>query len=69
MSAMPDSKSPLAASAVGAAQWAEIKRLYPSVPLRLATFADTRSYISEDSPADFDRALNNFLSELAAAGR
>ena len=67
MSALPDSKSPLAASAVGVAQWAEIKRLYPSAPLRLETFADTRSYISEDSPAEFDRALSNFLSGLAAA--
>jgi pimeloyl-ACP methyl ester carboxylesterase len=67
MSALPDAKSPRASSAVGAAQWAEIKRLYPSVPLNLATFADTRSYISEDSPAEFDRALNNFLSGLAAA--
>src|SRR5256714_2484137 len=67
MSAMPDGKSPLAGRAVGAAQWAEIKRLYPSIPLRLAAFADTRSYISEDSPAEFDRALNNFLSGLAAA--
>lgn len=67
MSALPDAKSPRASSAAGAAQWAEIKRLYPSVPLNLATFADTRSYISEDSPAEFDRALNNFLSGLAAA--
>jgi len=67
MSALPDSKSPLAGRAVGAAQWAEIKRLYPSIPLRLETFADTRSYISEDNPAEFDRALSNFLSDLAAA--
>ena len=68
MSALPDSKSPLAGRAVGAAQWAEIKRLYPSIPLRLETFADTRSYISEDNPAEFDRALSNFLSGLADAG-
>lgn len=64
MIALPDAKSPLAASAVGNAQWAEIKRLYPSIPLNLATFADTRSYISEDSPAEFDRTLSNFLSGL-----
>ena len=64
MIALPDAKSPLAASAVGGAQWAEIKRLYPSIPLTLATFADTRSYISEDSPAEFDRTLGNFLSGL-----
>ncbi len=64
MIALPDAKSPLAASAVGNAQWAEIKRLYPSIPLTLATFADTRSYISEDSPAEFDRILSNFLSGL-----
>ena len=49
------------------AQWAEIKRLYPSIPLALATFADTRSYISEDSSTEFDRALSNFLSGLAPA--
>jgi pimeloyl-ACP methyl ester carboxylesterase len=66
MSALPDSKSPLARVAVGAAQWAEIKRLYPSIPLTLATFADTRSFISEESPAEFDRALSSFLSSLAA---
>jgi pimeloyl-ACP methyl ester carboxylesterase len=64
MIALPDSKSPLAGAAVGAAQWAEIKRLYPSIPLTLATFADTRSYISADSPAEFDRTLSNFLSGL-----
>jgi pimeloyl-ACP methyl ester carboxylesterase len=67
MSALPDGKSPLAGNAAGASQWAEIKRLYPSIPLTLATFADTRSYISEDSPAEFDRALSDFLSGLAAA--
>ena len=64
MSALPDSKSPLAGNAVGAAQWSEIKRLYPSIPLTLVSFADTRSYISEDSPAEFDRALSNFLNGL-----
>ncbi len=62
MSALPDAKSPVAGAAVGAAQWAELKRLYPSIPLTLATFADTRSYISVDAPAEFDRALSNFLS-------
>ncbi|HKQ53375.1 MAG TPA: alpha/beta hydrolase [Pyrinomonadaceae bacterium] len=62
MSALPDSKSPQAGIAVGSTQWAELKRLYPSIPLTLATFADTRSYISEDNPAEFDRALTNFLS-------
>jgi pimeloyl-ACP methyl ester carboxylesterase len=67
MIALPDAKSPLAGSAVGASQWAEVKRLYPSIPLTLAAFADTRSYISEDSPAEFDRALSGFLSGLAAA--
>ena len=69
MSALPDAKSPLAGSAVGHTQWAELKRLHPSVPLSLATFADTRSYISEDAPAEFDRALTNFLSGLTTAGR
>jgi pimeloyl-ACP methyl ester carboxylesterase len=69
MSALPDSKSPLVGTAVGAAQWTEIKRLYPSIPLTLVSFADTRSYISEDSPAEFDRAVSNFLSSLTPAGR
>jgi pimeloyl-ACP methyl ester carboxylesterase len=64
MSALPDGKSPLAGAAVGDKQWAEIKRLYPSIPLILATFADTRSYISEDNPAEFDRTLGDFLSGL-----
>lgn len=65
MSALPDAKSPLAGNSTGATQWAEVKKLYPSIPLSLVTFADTRSYISEDSPAEFDRALSNFLSGLA----
>ena len=69
MSALPDSKSPLAGNTVGSAQWAEIKRLYPSIPLNLATFADTRSYISEDNPAEFDRALSNFLAGPGASLR
>ncbi|MDQ3744015.1 MAG: alpha/beta hydrolase [Acidobacteriota bacterium] len=66
MIALPDARSPVAATAAGAAQWAEIKRLYPSIPLTLATFAATRSYISEDNPAEFDRTLADFLSGLAA---
>jgi pimeloyl-ACP methyl ester carboxylesterase len=69
LSALPDSKSPLAGAAIGAAQWAEIKRLYPSIPLTLASFADTRSYISEDNPKEFDQALSTFLSGLAAHAR
>jgi pimeloyl-ACP methyl ester carboxylesterase len=64
MIALPDAKSPSAGTAVGDKQWAEIKRLYPSIPLTLATFADTRSYISEDNPAEFDRTLGHFLSGL-----
>ncbi|MBD0371026.1 MAG: alpha/beta hydrolase [Pyrinomonadaceae bacterium] len=69
MSALPDSESPQARRAIGATQWAEIKRLYPSIPLTLVTFADTRSFISEDNPVEFDRALSNFLSGLALACR
>jgi len=64
LSALPDSKSPQAGNTVGSTQWAELKKLYPSIPLALATFADTRAYISEDNPAEFDRALTNFLSGL-----
>lgn len=61
MSAMPDDNSPRAGVS-GAAQWEDVKKLYPAIPLTIKTFANTRSYISEDRPADFDRALSDFLA-------
>jgi pimeloyl-ACP methyl ester carboxylesterase len=61
MSALPDANSPRAGVS-GAAQWEEVKRLYPAIPLTIRTFANTRSYISVDRPAEFDRALSDFLT-------
>ena len=61
MSALHDDKSPRAATP-GAAQWEELKRLYPAIPLTIKTFPDTRSYISIERPAEFDTALSDFLA-------
>lgn len=60
LSALHDAKAPNPAS-VGATQWKEIKALYPAIPLTLVTISNSRSYLSEDSPAEFDRALSDFL--------
>jgi pimeloyl-ACP methyl ester carboxylesterase len=61
MSALHDDKSPRAGVS-GGAQWEGVKRLYPSIPLSITTFINTRSYISEDNPAKFDSALREFLA-------
>jgi pimeloyl-ACP methyl ester carboxylesterase len=43
-------------------QWEEMKLRYPTVPLTIAVFTDTRHYISADAPEAFDRALADFLA-------
>lgn len=43
------------------AQWEEVKLRYPQVPLTTLSFADARAYLTEDSPAEFDRDFDAFL--------
>jgi pimeloyl-ACP methyl ester carboxylesterase len=50
----------------GIAQWDEIKRLHPGIPLRVETLANTRAYITADAPAEFDRTLAEFLRRLTS---
>jgi pimeloyl-ACP methyl ester carboxylesterase len=50
-------------------QWEEIKLLYPSIPLTIAAFDDTRAYISADAPENFDRALADFLAGRPVQGK
>lgn len=74
MCAMPDPGSPRMSAAGGAPLlsapgWQEIKRLYPNLPLTVAVYHDTRSYISEDSPREFDRDLSDFLAGKPVAGK
>jgi hypothetical protein len=50
-------------------QWEEMKLLYPTIPLTVVAFDDTRAYISEDAPAEFDHALADFLAGRAVQGK
>ncbi len=50
-------------------QWDEIKLLYASIPLTVVAFEDTRAYISEDAPEEFDRALADFLAGRPVRGK
>ena len=68
MSALQDDNSP-AFAFNGITQWQEIKLLYPGIPLTVAAFEDTRSYISEDSPVEFDRSLGDFLAGRPVSGK
>jgi hypothetical protein len=50
-------------------QWEEMKLLYPGIPLTVASFDDTRAYISADAPEDFDRSLADFLAGRPVHGK
>jgi pimeloyl-ACP methyl ester carboxylesterase len=50
-------------------QWDELKLRYPSIPLTVATFDDTRAYVSADAPEAFDRALADFLAGRRVHGK
>lgn len=50
------------------AQWKELQLRWPSLPLQLVTFDDSRSFITEDRPVEFDRALDEFLSHRPVHG-
>jgi pimeloyl-ACP methyl ester carboxylesterase len=49
--------------------WEEMKLLYPAIPLTVVAFDDTRAYISADAPAEFDRALADFLAGHPVTGK
>ena len=68
MSALQDDNSPRFIYN-GITQWQEIKMLYPRIPLTVAAFEDTRSYISEDSPVEFDHSLSGFLAGRPVSGK
>jgi hypothetical protein len=51
------------------AQWRELQLRWPSIPLQVVTFDDTRAFITEDRPAEFDRALEDFLAGRQVRGR
>lgn len=50
-------------------QWEEMTLLYPSIPLTVVAFDDTRAYISADAPGEFDRALADFLAGRPVHGK
>jgi pimeloyl-ACP methyl ester carboxylesterase len=68
MAAIHDEGSP-AQGSPSLSQWDEIKLLYPQVPLTVATFEDSRSYISAEYPQEFDRALADFLAGRPVHGK
>ncbi|MGH9510478.1 MAG: DUF2911 domain-containing protein [Terriglobales bacterium] len=68
MGAIHDEGSPRQ-SPPSLSQWEEMKLLYPTIPLTVVAFEDTRTYISEDAPEEFDRALGDFLAGRAVNGK
>jgi pimeloyl-ACP methyl ester carboxylesterase len=50
-------------------QWEEMKLLYPTIPLTVLAFDDTRAYISVDAPEEFDRALADFRAGHPVHGK
>ncbi|MCL4523995.1 MAG: DUF2911 domain-containing protein [Acidobacteria bacterium] len=68
MGAIHDAGSPRQ-SPPSLSQWDEIKLRNPEVPLTVVAFEDSRSYISEEYPAEFDRALADFLAGRAVHGK
>lgn len=50
-------------------QWLELKMRNPKLPITIASFADTRSYIMADEPAAFDAALDAFLAGRTPEGK
>jgi pimeloyl-ACP methyl ester carboxylesterase len=68
MGSWHDEGSPMA-SPPSISQWEEMKLLYPAAPLTVVAFDDTRAYISADAPAQFDRALADFLAGRPVHGK
>lgn len=63
-----DDNSPGQAGFV-AAQWNEMKLRYPSIPLTIVHFENTRSYITEEAPQELDQAIEAFLAGKPIIGK
>jgi pimeloyl-ACP methyl ester carboxylesterase len=50
-------------------QWHEAKMKYPAIPLTVAPFENTRTYVTEDAPQELDRAIESFLAGKPVEGR
>lgn len=61
MGSWHDAGSPMM-SFPAVAQWEEMRLLYPTIPLSVVAFDNTRHYISADAPEAFDSTLANFLA-------
>ncbi len=66
--AVPDDNSPGQGGAAPS-QWYELKLKYPAIPLTVVPFENTRSYIHEDAPQEFDAALAAFLAGKPVTGK
>lgn len=45
-----------------AAQWTEVKLRYPSIPLTISRFENSRVFATEDAPEDLDTAIAAFVA-------
>ena len=50
-------------------EWNELKLRYPAIPLTVVPFQNTRTYITEDAPKEFDAALEAFLAGKPVEGK
>jgi pimeloyl-ACP methyl ester carboxylesterase len=50
-------------------QWREAKMKYPAIPLTVAPFENTRTYVTEEAPQELDRAIEAFLAGKPVEGR
>lgn len=53
----------------GLGQWHEVKLKYPAIPLAVVPFQNTRAYVTEDAPMEFDAALEAFLAGKPVEGK
>ncbi|MFN7927347.1 MAG: DUF2911 domain-containing protein [Blastocatellia bacterium] len=65
---MPDDDSP-AQGGPQPSQWQAVKLRYPTLPVTVARFENTRGYIVEEAPQELDRALASFLAGKPVAGK
>lgn len=68
MGAIHDEGSP-SQSPPSLSQWEELRLLYPHIPLTVVAFADSRAYINENCPQEFDHALADFLAGRPVRGK
>jgi pimeloyl-ACP methyl ester carboxylesterase len=66
--AIPDDNSP-GQGGPTPAEWNELKLRYPAIPLTVVQFQNTRTYATDDSPKEFDAALEAFLAGKPVKGR